>query len=347
LLTATYGAGSIITNSNFSGTGNPRIFLDGVTGPITISYNTFSSSGTVVNGVQTSDGGSNITIDHNTFNGPGAGGIYIGITTGTTSVTITHNLVQGVSGHGIEYINGSTGTCSYNAVIGCGTKTVTNAGIGYVLHNTAVVTYNYDIAANNISGGFASLETAQATLNNCIFYKNGGRFSLEGGGNLDSIRAGVYSSSTGTSTMTNCIVKENYPYQIAFNCKANWMESYNLYQSDNTSPELAFGNDGSSTRTFAYWIANYEASSIYNTPGDLSFITLPAPSATSLASTDLFPTGISPAINAGTNVSLTPDFDGVTVPQGGVPDIGSFESKWCRWGANGVFGLTRWGVAGY
>ena len=94
---------------------------------------------------------------------------------------------------------------------------------------------------------------------------------------------------------------------------------YNLYQTDPTDPlyENEFRAQPSRVNmTFAAWktYTSWDANSInadplLTDPEALDFTLQPA----------------SPAINAGTDVGLTLDYLGITIPQGSLPDIGAFE----------------------
>jgi parallel beta-helix repeat protein len=292
---------------------------------------------------------------NNILNG-GAGEFY---TYNSTSCTLTNNTAKNTTAHAFEIAGSSTGTIEeYNLAINCGLKTALAPGFGFYCHNTSsgtVIAYN--IAANMVEGGCGFLDTSSGSCYNNIFYQCGGAWHTgytqwdgtviaANGGYLDSNEAGLYDSSSGVWTIKNNISVGNWPYEI--NCgSTNPVFNYNLY-SPISANAFAYNFQVGGLYTWAAWKAAAFTPDVSSpTPANPNWISHPANGATSLSATDFQLAANSRAINIGTNLSLTPDYAGTTVPQGGVPDMGAYESTWCRWGANGVFGLTIWGVAGY
>lgn len=123
-----------------------------------------------------------------------------------------------------------------------------------------------------------------------------------------------------THTNTNTVVKNNIvsvgaadAFNVAAASETGLVSNYNLFR--NTSGNLIIW--GTNNYTLAQF-ASYQSASSQD--------------ANSLTSDPLFTSTSdfhllagSPAINAGTNVSLTSDYAGTSVPQGPAPDIGAYE----------------------
>ncbi|HUD02809.1 MAG TPA: choice-of-anchor Q domain-containing protein, partial [Candidatus Paceibacterota bacterium] len=123
-----------------------------------------------------------------------------------------------------------------------------------------------------------------------------------------------------THTNTNTVVKNNIvsvgaadAFNVAAASETGLVSNYNLFR--NTSGNLIIW--GTNNYTLAQF-ASYQSASSHD--------------ANSLTSDPLFTSTSdfhllagSPAINAGTNVSLTSDYAGTSVPQGPAPDIGAYE----------------------
>ena len=100
-------------------------------------------------------------------------------------------------------------------------------------------------------------------------------------------------------------------YTISAVAQSNMTCDYNIHYGPSGNPFYYNGTE----RNWSYWtntlgkdIHGYNSNPLYVNP-----------------SADMSIQSTSPAINAGTNVGLTQDFDGNPVPQGPAPDIGAYE----------------------
>jgi len=130
----------------------------------------------------------------------------------------------------------------------------------------------------------------------------------------------VFGPGVSPTTVSGVTVKNNI---FAYNTRAS--DDLNNTASDNDVDYNIYYTDGSAEGQFRYnngfvdfatWKTNtgWDANSTFSEPVFLN-----------RTSQDFHLTSSSPAINAGTSLSLTPDFAGTAVPQGSAPDDGAYE----------------------
>lgn len=210
------------------------------------------------------------------------------------------------------------------------------AGDGFTAHSDASnLQYNYCLAYGNKNAGFAFVETTSGRVYNSTAYNNG---------IATSDRGAFYSLNTaGTWTLRNNIFSQNIPYELATSAAEAALinTDYNLYYHPANSDVITLDNGSTKQSWSTYHTTNgKEAHSLYSDPLFISTVTPDFNLQSSL----------SPALNTGTNLSLTSDFVGTSVPQGSTPDIGAFEYPYHTLtyvaGANGsITGTTSQSVA--
>jgi len=119
------------------------------------------------------------------------------------------------------------------------------------------------------------------------------------------------------------IVKNNIFYSDFADNTLIWMEggetrtgldiNYNCFYTGVNAPKFTIS--GVADYNFAQWQAL--GNDVNSVNADPKFVSIVTP--------DFTPQPISPCINAGTNVGLTQDYAGTSVPQGSAPDIGAYE----------------------
>ena len=164
----------------------------------------------------------------------------------------------------------------------------------------------YNLIHNNDYRGLyiSSAAGTDKNIYNNTIYNNG-----------ESARSDVnVTAASGDVTFTNNIIMNNNSSMFSYDT-ANVVADYNLYYTTRTS-DVIWADA---------WYANVAAYHTGVTPDDDNS---PASSDPLFADASngyfLLETG-SPAIDSGTNVSLTTDYPGGTVPQNGTPDIGAYE----------------------
>lgn len=297
--TGTYTSGEISSNTVTSKA--TSFEYDNITGPLT-SSNNIAINGTG-NGYKVSGTSSNLTFNNDVADSVMADGF------------VTNN-----SAHDITF--------NYCRATNCGNKSTTAEGDGFTAHDTNYnLTYNYCISDNNTASGWCMVGTSAGTVNNSIAYNNASNWTSDGG--VDQVRGGfMFSTSavnptTGTSwVMRNSIGVSNYPVEIHLSsANKNLVDlNYNLYNEETTG-NLATINDLTSKINWATYHGAYETNSFHDDP---IWQSMPVAGA-ELTATDFILSNTSPAINAGTNVGLTTDYAGNSVPSGPNSDFGVYE----------------------
>ncbi len=309
-------SGVTISNSTFSNNTGAGISITGSHSNLTLSSVTANSNG--IQGVFISGGtGSmtNLTVSNCTFNSNTDIGLQMsGTGTGATLsyVTTSNNLWDGVNlkddwtGVVIDH-----STSNSNGVDGIG-----GDGDGYTAHNNAQVTIRNSVARNNWQGNvsFVDASTAHLEYNEFTHTTSPTHGSVWAGGSGDFwIYNNVISSDAQTGygieigrlNAKTVRIYNNIVYGYNFGIfqdtpyASTVLEDYNIVTHAGTLGRSGF-TSGTHTLT---------SDPLFTNRAGLDF---------TLQST-------SPAINAGTNLSLTSDHVGTVVPQGSAPDIGAYE----------------------
>lgn len=225
-------------------------------------------------------------------------------------------------GNGIEqWDNGTNVIVRYNVINQVYDSALTSQA-AQASATIANISYYYNIVTN-CDNGFCifnpgtSSTTTNVSVSNNLFYNNGGGWSHAQRSGYDAtIGSALLMFNSANGNASNCIFKNNISHTSANehiyvydpNDLAGWTIDYNVYYPDGGS---AFVRNVTNT-TFAGWktATSQDAHSIITDPKLTS-------------GSDFHLQSTSPAINTGTNVGLTQDFDGN--PISGVPDIGVFE----------------------
>lgn len=310
------GPGSGYTSGTITA---PAIYVaagDGSGGDgITISGNTITSDITGQNANQYRDGiyittGDNLTITGNTITGSDHGIVVCGPETAgcyAETHTISKNYVHDTADDGI-WLQGTNATDSkinYNLLVrngdqGIATQACGAGSYGSIDNNTIIS--SYECSALFIFG------IGSTNFRNNIIYDYATHNS-----NADPTNGNVVAAvclSTGTANLGTGTVDNNI-----------------YYKSGNSTPfyELTL-----TARTLTQWKGDMskDASSV---SADPLFINASA------GDFRLRPS--SPARNAGTDVSLTTDYEGRSVPKGSAPDIGAYEYPSTGQGGGGSLNL--------
>ena len=231
-----------------------------------------------------------------------------------TSCTIEHNTVSyifaeqdGGEGTGIQFDN-NTNNCiaRYNLIHHCeGGGILWNSP-----NNTAYYNLIYTCVTGNgiYTGGLYFLNgTGNSAYNNVVYNcKNGATFSVATGE---------------TVTCKNNIILESSIYDYRWLWEGSGygtiVSDYNcIYNSTVALNFLDWHNGSGDEQDLAEWQTD-TGQDANSTDSD--------PSLLDVANADFRPDGDSPCISAGTDVGLTEDYAGVTVPTGGGIEIGAYE----------------------
>jgi len=298
-----------------------------------ISYNTISyiRSGDADRGVgiQMDQGGS-ATIDNNTIHHNTDGGIKIGLWIGSSSVTISNNTcyqngASGISLNGADDFGTNTASCivEYNHCYDNGQIVADRYNIDlYKCGDDNIVRYNLCHGMNYISldAGGIRIDAESGGIfgsgtliyyNICYDERNG--IHILGSDGVSVYNNVIYNSgitglwSHGSNADAN-IFKNNIVHTSgsnhAYNQDAtNSVFDYNLYYPDTGTPF----NWNDTSYNFADWKTNSSQDGNSPTPADPLFV--------DAAAADFRLAYGSPCIDAGTDVGLTQDFAGNTVPK--------------------------------
>jgi len=296
------GVGNRILNSEIHHTGDDGVYIKDVPN-IEIAYCTIHSVNTkwFVNTDESYSSGDciqisstnnlNFNIHHNTLDHSLTGNKFCFIAYGVNYTgVIEHNTLIGnaAGNNSCIYFHATTGTVTvrYN--------TLRNANYAiYSYVDNLLLQYN---SISNNTAGIRVLTNHNLTAFNNVFYSN----------NTYAI------SSLGGTTVTS---KNNIFYLTSSSSKAYSTGATLISDYNDFSPEQAGFING--YNTLQAW-RNATGSDMHSLSANPQFV--------NPAAGDFCLQPGSPCINAGTNVNLSADFFGTTVPQGNMPDIGIYEA---------------------
>jgi hypothetical protein len=297
------GGTNLVDSNTITGVGEAGFWMQAWRGGTnTVSNNTISSwkMGTNDRGGIHPIGcmGGIYIFEHNTLHddgGNGQGGALYMDTFSGSAITVRYNYVYNTKGPGLSSCQSSSVSFYYNILVNTGLADwgVRNSG------SIEVVTWNGVNAHNNL-------------FYNNIIYNN---TAASGYGiflGRDS-GAGTLSGNTFKNNIIWHQAKSGHEYVKDQN-DASAVFTNNLYWPAIGNKELNLGVNWYST--LAEWqAAGHDSASINANPLFVS------------AGSNFHLQPTSPAINAGTNVGLTSDYAGTSVPKGQSPDIGAYESQ--------------------
>lgn len=229
----------------------------------------------------------------------------------TSSFTCTSCVASDSYKDGFSF-NGGTYTIVNSLSYGNGVRDTTdNNGNGFTAHNTASGTIRYSIAYGNVKSGIGVIDASAGFLYNNVFYNNYRSVSCGSCSHYGE----MYLNSSGAWTVKNNIASGA---GLAFFTNAGFTGTYtasnNLYYSSGGSSAFSYRN-GTATDLSGWKTASGEGASSQ----------FADPLFTNVGTYDFTLQNTSPAINAGTDVGLTTDYVGNSVPSGQYPDIGAYE----------------------
>lgn len=315
------------TTANNSVT-NRGIAIDGNSPASSISVSNNTVKGNLRNGIavnETTGGTVNISdndIEDNGYNGDGDG-ILIELTPtkGATSTVIENNTLinnGGAGGYllGAIWVDGlSNGIIRHNYISG-------NYAAGVYVTNASNTTVSNDSIYQNVIYNTRGIDTNRAGI--VLRPNNGYPFSdmkIYNNSIYGSTGSGIHLWNSNSGFTGNVIIKNN----ICSNATVGDLVvdtgtvsgtetiDYNLYYSPSVTNDFKWLGT-------SYDFSGYKSASSHDTHSlnvDPKFVSTSTPT--------LSLQNISPAINAGTNVSLTTDYSGNTVPSGPSPDMGAYE----------------------
>lgn len=234
----------------------------------------------------------------------------------SANVTCNSCTASGSFVDGFSLANTSVFTCNKCKAFNNGSTSDTTSGDGYTSHDTSVMNIHYSIGYGNYKAGVAVTGASSGEVLNSTFYNN--VQATNGSGWDGSGDVGIGINATGTWIIKNNIT---YGHPVEFMISAAAVgggatvtSDYNLFYD--SLGGNAFDYNGSFSGFSAYKTASGKDAHSLNTN----------PLFTNAGSNDFTLQASSPAINAGTNVGLTSDYNGTAVPQGSAPDMGAFEA---------------------
>lgn len=208
--------------------------------------------------------------------------------TGLTSTTTANP--SGIEGVGIGFEKGVLNSIIQKSV--SYNNGDANGGFGFISMVNQGCSFRQCIAYDNNSGGFASRSVTGQVIHNCIAYNN----------DQSDNNGGVWAYSFGTTTITNSIFNDN---------------AYGIRRADDDHV-ITHTYNSCEGNSIANWSGTDMASGGTDVTADPLFV--------DAASDDFHILCNSPCKDAGTDVSLTSDYDGNAIPQGVGYDMGAYEA---------------------
>ncbi|MFA5744607.1 MAG: peptidoglycan-binding domain-containing protein [Candidatus Paceibacterota bacterium] len=257
-----------------------------------------------------------VSANHNSMNGFVARGTSYNITYNNCMANNNNNIgfLSSASASDIIYLNSEA---SYN-----GTVNETSDGGGFLPHDsTTNIKCYYCIAHHNYNEGFGDVSDGTNYFYNSIGWSNGyavGDLFKESTVITASIRGNnYYNKPSGNLTVQNGILGGNgKPREILNRHSSYTTFDYNLYKPFDDSK--FYNTDDNSNNTS--WATYHSANELNSNNSDPLFVNA---TGNYTAVTDFQLSYLSPAIDAGTDVSLTTDYAGNSIY--GTPDIGAYE----------------------
>ncbi len=246
--------------------------------------------------LRASNSGGNYIVRRSTFHDLGSSSF---APKAATTNLFENNEVYNASLYDIKAgVTGGGGIVRYNKIHDCWG----HGGVGIWDSNVQIY---YNLFYNNHGFDISDVAaTTGVTIYNNVFY------SLIG----DENGTAAYSIGSSFSDSTGWIIQNNIGRYLRFGAGVPTVSYNNWYRPGTVDVVDVNGTKYGATTPFATWVAIPHA-------GELSTDPLFA----NASGADFYLTSNSPAINTGTNVGLTRDFDGITVPQSSAPDIGAYE----------------------
>jgi LysM repeat protein len=297
------GTGVVTINSSQSNTNANGYWISTHTvGAVTINNST-ATGNTTGHGFRI-DGSAGVTCNTCTASAGGNDGFYV--TAPNSDLTCNGCIAYNNQEDGISVYTATTGpttlTCNYCKSYNNGKTGSGSAGDGYSAHDQTTLYLNYCVGYGNYKSGVAVVGSATGHIYNSTFYND-----YE---SSDPSNIGIWLAGTGTWDIKNNITRNHtIEYQIT---GPTVTSDYNLF-SDSRGGN-AFCYTGACPTNWA----GFKAASGQDTHS----INL-NPNFYDEANNDLHLTSTSPAINTGTNLSFSRDYD--NNPLVGLPDIGAYE----------------------
>jgi|GEM_PF-3820786 len=229
-------------------------------------------------------------------------------------LTCTNCIAHDAEGDGFNSSGTGSITCNKCLSYNNGITTNQSAGDGYTSHDDSTLNLYGSIAYGNRKSGAAVTGTSSGEIKNCSFYDN---YESSFGSGWDSTGdIGIGINATGTWDVKNNIT-QGHPVEMMISANAitggaNITSNYNNFYD--SLGGIAFDYDGT-----LYNFLNYKtASPTLDTNSQNS-----DPLFTSASTNDFTLNYLSPAIDSGTDTSLTTDYAGN--PIYGTMDMGAYE----------------------
>ncbi len=295
-----------VASATVSTTSNRAIFISGAAVTITnpTITNVTSDRGIYINGA------SNVALINpqiTTITNSSCLEIRDSATVTITGGELSYCIVDGLN------VNETSATNSYRTYSHHNGGAGASSGDGFTAHNTATLNLHNCIGAKNTKSGAAMVQGSHGVIENCTFFDNyddtvpGDNYGI------------VLDTTAGASwTIKNNITK-NHLYEVYISAAAvaaglTLDSDYNLF--DDSRGGSAFHYNGTNYN-FAGWktASSQDANSINDDPLFQN------------AESGAFRLGSeSPAIDSGTSLGLTQDFENNAIPYSSAPDIGAYEN---------------------
>ncbi|HLP86440.1 MAG TPA: peptidoglycan-binding domain-containing protein [Candidatus Paceibacterota bacterium] len=282
-----------------------------------LTFNFMNTTATLNNvvsdgGIFSAKGTSVLTINNSTFaNNETSSGFN---SVDSAAVVINNGIAYGNYEDGFSVNGTSVVTCNKCLAYNNGNTNSSTAGDGFTSHDTATFNVLNSVAYKNFKSGAAMAVGSSGTVYNNTFYDNYEKGPGDSGNWNGNI--GIGFSSTGTWNVKNNITKnhedEMLIHELAVAGGIQISSDYNIF--DNSREANAFRYNA-----VDYNFADYKVAS----SGLESHSKNQDPLFTNTSTNNFALLYNSPAIDAGTDVSLTTDYLGN--PMYGTPDIGAYE----------------------